>query len=258
MSVSASTFHQDHRSAERPIWREALVGLDWLALRTSPVYYGLGVPKGDQSAVIVVPGFMGTDHYLYEIYFWLRRIGYKPYMSKIGWNAECLDILVDRLSETVRTAYAETGGRVHLIGHSLGGILSRSAAAQSPEMAASVITLGSPFRGICSHPLVLETADRVRSRIVGRSGRHNSHPHCFTGYCGCQAVCSLQFSFPESIYQTAIYTKTDGIVDWSVCINEDPNTNFEVTGTHVGLVFNPSVYHLIATRLASTPSQPKN
>lgn len=250
MSVSASSFHQDQRSADRPIWREALVGLDWLALRTSPVYYGLGVPKGNGSAVIVVPGFMGTDHYLYEIYFWLRRIGYKPYLSKIGWNADCLDILVDRLAETVSRASGETGGRVHLIGHSLGGILSRSVAAQHPELVASVITLGSPFRGICSHPLVLETAEQVRSRIVSRADRH---PHCFTGYCGCQAVCALQFSFPAAIRQTAIYTKTDGIVDWRVCISEDPDTNFEVAGTHVGLVFNPAVYRLIATRLVGAP-----
>lgn len=258
MSVSNSMFQKERLPVERPIWREALVGLDWLALRTSPVYYGLGVPKGDQSAVIVVPGFLGTDHYLYEIYFWLRRIGYKPFMSRIGWNAECLDVLVERLSGTIKDAYDETGGRVHLIGHSLGGILSRSAAGLNPELVASVITLGSPFRGICSHPLVLETAERVRARIVSRSGRGDSQPHCYTGHCDCQAVCSLQFSFPQAIQETAIYTKTDGIVDWRVCVTENPGDNFEVTGTHVGLVFNPSVYHLIATRLASTPSQPKN
>ncbi|HZS06686.1 MAG TPA: alpha/beta fold hydrolase [Blastocatellia bacterium] len=251
MSVSAQSFHRERRSSDRPLWREAFVGLEWLALRSSPVFYGLGVPEGDKSAVIVVPGFMGTDHYLYELYSWLRHVNYKPYMSRIGWNAECLDILVDRLSETIKTAYAETGGRVHLIGHSLGGILSRSAAAQNPELVASVITLGSPFRGICSHPLVLATADRVRDYIMSQPGRRESQPDCYTGHCSCQAVCALQFSFPASIHQTAIYTKTDGVVDWRVCVNEDPNTNFEVTGTHVGLVFNPSVYQLIATRLAS-------
>ena len=50
--------------------------------------------------------------------------------------------------------------------------------------------------------------------------------------------------------QTAIYTKTDGVVDWQVCVNDDPATNFEVKGTHVGLAFNPDVYKLIAQRLA--------
>ena len=219
-----------------------------MALRASPVYYGLGVPRGDRSAVIVVPGFLGTDFYLQELYYWLRRINYRPYMSGIGRNAECLDVLVGRLSQTIKKAAAETGGKVHLIGHSLGGVLARSAAARLPEQVASVITLGSPFRGIRSHPLVLQTADRVRARIV--SAQRGAQPDCYTGYCDCDAVTALQKPFPSSILQSAIYTKTDGIVDWRVCVNEAPETNFEVRGTHVGLAFNPSVYELIATRLA--------
>ena len=96
MSATASVFHPEKLPSARPIWREAFAGLDWMALKTSPVYYGFGVPRGDKSAVILVPGFMGTDHYLYEMYFWLRRIGYKPYLSNIGWNAECLNTLVER------------------------------------------------------------------------------------------------------------------------------------------------------------------
>ena len=49
-----------------PIWRESLAGLDWLALRTSPVFYGCGVPRGDGAGVVLVPGFLGTDWYLLE------------------------------------------------------------------------------------------------------------------------------------------------------------------------------------------------
>ena len=73
MSTSANSFHRDQKSASRPLWREAFVGLDWLALHTSPVFYGLGVPRGDGSAVVAIPGFMGTDLYLQEMYWWLRR-----------------------------------------------------------------------------------------------------------------------------------------------------------------------------------------
>jgi len=39
-------------------------------------------------------------------------------------------------------------------------------------------------------------------------------------------------------------------VDWRFCINDDPETDCEVIGTHVGLVFNAYVYELIAARLA--------
>lgn len=246
-STSPGGFLKDQEVSQRPLWREAFVGLDWLALRSSPVYYGIGVPRGDGSAVIVVPGFLGTDMYLQEIYSWLRRIGYRPYMSRIGWNAECINTLVDRLSGTISKAQSETGRKVHLIGHSLGGVIARSAAAQRPDRVASVITLGSPFRGIRSHPLVLAAGERVRERIRRQNG--NNQPDCYTGYCGCAAVTAMQSGWPSSIAESAIYTKSDGVVDWRVCVTENAKTNFEVTGTHVGLVFNAAVYGLIAQRL---------
>lgn len=50
--------------------------------------------------------------------------------------------------------------------------------------------------------------------------------------------------------QTAIYTREDGIVDLRYCRTGDPNSDFKVAGTHIGLFFNPSVYTIVATRLA--------
>jgi hypothetical protein len=41
-------------------------------------------------------------------------------------------------------------------------------------------------------------------------------------------------------------------VDWRYCITEDPNVDVEVTGTHIGLVFNAAVYGIIAERLAAS------
>ena len=249
MSTHSYSFHKDQEAAARPIWREALVGLDWLALRASPVFYGLGVPRGDHSAVITVPGFMGTDLYLQEMHWWLRRIGYRSYLSDIGRNADCLDLLVDQLLNTIQKAFTETRGKVHLIGHSLGGVLALSAASLRPDIVASVITLGSPFRGIRSHPMVLEMSKVVRARV--RSARRDqTKPACYTGYCDCDAVNALHTPCPRTVSHTAVYTKTDGIVDWRVCVNDDPRANVEVNSTHVGLVFNPWVYELIARRLA--------
>ena len=253
MSTYKNTFRKDQKAANRPIWRESFFGLEWTALRASPVYYGLGVPRGDRSAVISIPGFMGTDLYLQELHWWLRRVGYRSYLSDIGRNADCLDLLVDRLLATVEKAHSETGRVVHLIGHSLGGILALSAASLRPDVVASVITLGSPFRGVRSHPIVLQMAKVVRERIKSARERDHTKPACYTGYCDCDAVSALQVDCPRTVPHTAVYTKTDGIVDWRVCINEDPATNVEVTGTHVGLVFNPSVYELIARRLAQKP-----
>jgi pimeloyl-ACP methyl ester carboxylesterase len=250
MVANANSFHRDHKSAIRPIWRESFAALDWIALHASPVFYGLGVPKGDGSAVIAVPGFMGTDLYLHEFNCWLKRIGYRPYLSEIGRNADCLDLLVDRLLQTIQKAYNETHGTVHLIGHSLGGVLALSATSLRPDIIASVTTLGSPFRGIRSHPVVLEMSQIVRDRIR-TARRDETKPACFTGYCDCSAVAALRIRCPHPIRHTAVYTKTDGIVDWRVCINDDPATDVEVQSTHIGMVFNPWVFELIADRLAA-------
>ena len=242
-------FDKEMRESALPIWFESLAGVDWTLLHLAPIYYGFGAPKGDGSATIVVPGFLGSDMYLYELYLWLARIGYKPYLSNIGWNADCLNNLSEKLTATIKKAHAETGRKVHLIGHSLGGVLSRSAAVQNPELIASIITLGSPFRGVRSHPRVLEMSKRIRARVF-KNVDQTEFPNCYTAHCSCVAVTSLQRAIPKKIRKTAIYTKTDGIVDWKNCISRRAESNFEVTGTHIGLVYNFQVYKLIAKRLA--------
>lgn len=245
-------FDKEMRESALPILFESLVGVDWTLLHLSPIYYGFGVPKGDGSATIVVPGFLGSDIYLYELHLWLNRIGYKSYLSNIGWNADCLNTLAEKLIETIKKAYKESGKKVNLIGHSLGGVLSRSATIQHPELVESVITLASPFRGVRSHPRVLEMSDRVRTRIFKNEQKLNDYPHCFTGHCDCIAVQSLQSGLPKKIKQTAIYTKVDGIVHWKSCLSRTSSNNFEVSGTHIGLVYNYHVYKLIAERLAES------
>ncbi len=247
MSRAYSVF-VDREAVALPIWSEAQIGFEWFSLRMSPVYWGIGVPKGDGSPVVVVPGFMGSDLYLREMHGWLKRIGYKAYYSGIGVNADCPDLLMKKLQETVERAWQETGQRVHLVGHSLGGMLARSAAVDQPDHVASVISLGSPFRGVRAHSAVIRMTDIVRDRVQ-RERPDGEHSDCFTGYCGCDFVSALQDLFPANVKQTAVYTKADGVVHWDTCITGDPQVDVEVLGSHSGLAFNPFVYQLIATRL---------
>jgi pimeloyl-ACP methyl ester carboxylesterase len=237
-------------TADVPLWREALFGVDWLALRLSPVYYGIGVPRGDGAPVVVIPGFLGSDNYLIELYYWLRRIGYKSYYSRIGRNAECPDVLTDKLLQTMDQAQQETGRKVHLIGHSLGGLIARSAAGQRPEQVEQVITLASPFRDIRVHPMILAAAGFVRGRIVRERGNGHAERGCYTGGCTCAFATSLRTDPPKAIKRTAVYTKSDGVVDWRSCIEEDDKYNVKVEGTHSGLAFNPQVYRTIGKLLA--------
>ena len=117
------------------------------------------------------------------------------------------------LGRTVSEARRATGRRVHLIGHSLGGVLARSLAVQRPRDVASVITLASPFQGaVVNSDVALETA-LVRGIILLRHG-NRVLPACYTEGCTCKFMDSLRGRFPAAVKQTAIYTRNDGVVDW--------------------------------------------
>ncbi len=238
------------------MWQEALVGVELVLLHATPVYYGLGVPHGDGSGVVIIPGFLANDIYLMEMYAWLKRIGYQPYYSGIKMNADCPNLLIGRhLNETMDRARKETGRKLHLIGHSLGGIIARSVAGSRPDEVASVITMGAPFRGTAMHPTVTNMVNLVRRQIL-RNREENVLPECYTARCTCSFLDSLRRDLPAGIAETAIYTRTDGLVDWRYCIIENPANDFEVTGTHLGLAFNPLIYRIIAHRLADPTSHP--
>src|ERR1039458_10843443 len=58
-----------------PIFSEPLCALEFLALRLSPEYHGTAIPRGDGSAVGIIPGLLGMDLNLFELHAWLERIG---------------------------------------------------------------------------------------------------------------------------------------------------------------------------------------
>jgi len=243
---------RDYQEAYLPILSEVLFAAELVLLHATPIYYGLGIPHGDGSGVVLIPGFLCPDHYLFPLHRWLGRIGYEAFFSGISLNAECPNLLIQRcLHETMEKALARTGRRIHLIGHSLGGIIARSIAVQRPQDIASVITLGAPFRGTVAHSGILRAAETVRQRILKKHGT-GVLPACYTGHCTCDFVDSLQRSVPPSVLETAVYTPDDGVVDWRYCRTDNPEADFPVAGTHIGLAFNSSVYTIIANRLAQT------
>ena len=236
--------------ADTSVWTEALFGAEILLLHASPVYWGFGVPHGDGSAVIIIPGGLGTDLYLMELHAWLKRIGYRPYFSGIGVNAECPNLLIQRrLNQTIKKALHDTGRKIHLIGHSLGGVIARSVAGERPQDVASVTTLVAPIRGTAANRTVLQAAEAVRLRILQEHGR-GVLPDCYTGRCTCNFLDSLRRKIPKQMIETAIYTRHDGIVDWRYCRTMDPEIDVEVSGTHIGMAFNPTAYSVVAERLA--------
>jgi len=245
--LPATTAAPAMETAMPPIWKETLWPLEWLALRLSSVYFGLGIPRGDGSPVVLVPGFMGTDAYLLELYLWLKRTGYSPYMSGIGINAECPARLTDRLVRTAERARAETGRPLRIIGHSLGGIIGRRACVQRPDLFSQLVCLGSPVQGVHPHPAINAAVSLLR--LAARALAFDP-ADCLSGRCACDFLSRVIEPLPASVSRAAIYTRNDGLVDWHDSLEADSNLNYEVGGTHIGLVYNPQAYRAVAVLLA--------
>jgi triacylglycerol lipase len=241
---------EEYESVGLPIWNELMAGIELAFLWVSPVFLGYGIPRGDGSGVVLIPAFLGSDFSLSHFRGWLNRIGYRSYYSGIKVNNECPNMLIrQHLRVAIEEASKATNGKIHVIGHSLGGTMARAVAAQMPDRVASVITLGSPIRRIAGHAAIMRIADRVRKQILKRHGS-NVLPDCYTANCTCNFLESLLGTFPKSVRQTAIYSKCDGMMDWRVCRTGDPDVDIEVSSTHLGSVFSPLVYKIVADRLA--------
>lgn len=225
----------------RSLWSELLAGLEWAALRVSPVYYGFGVPHGDGAPVILVPGFLASDASLVEMHLWLGRMGYRSYASGIGRNADCPDVLLERLSETIARVHRETGRPVRLVGHSLGGLLARAAAGHMPDQVAQVITMGTPLRRVRAHSFV----QGLLRKVLRRSRRESARP-CLRSF-----KIGLRECLPRSVARATICSKADPVVDWRDCAEIDGAVSIEVTGTHTGMPVNPQVYREMARLLAA-------
>lgn len=99
------------------------------------------------------------------------------------------------------------------------------------------------------HQTVLHAAASVRQSILKAHGRRVL-PECYTMRCTCDFLNYRRGEIPKSVLQTAIYRYDDGVVDWHYWLTGNAEIDFEVPGTHIGLVFNASAYRVIADRLA--------
>jgi triacylglycerol lipase len=214
-----------------------------------PLYRGVGVPRGNSAAILLIPGFLAGDWSLIVLSEWLNRLGYYVYYSGIDWNVSCPQKTSTLLRRRLEDVVAETQQRVTIIGHSLGGVLARFLAASVPHQVRQVITLGSPIDGSMRiHPLV-PLAFKMIQHVQGFLQR--PLPSCAKDVrCTCDFVKGAFASLPPEVRFTAIYSKQDEIVDWQACI-DTAKVNYEVHGQHLGLIVNPAVYRLIGQLLVS-------
>jgi pimeloyl-ACP methyl ester carboxylesterase len=213
------------------------------------VFIGLGVPRGDGRAVVLMPGFGAGDQTLAALAGWLLRIGYRPQLCGFVVNLDCSDRALERLDRRVQRLHERTGRRVALIGHSRGGHFARALSARRPALVSHAITLGSDLQAL----LEINVPTRAWIDSVAftlRVARRTRQRECLTIECPCPFAADYRRPFPTDVVRlTSIYSKGDGVVRWQQQIVAEAEC-VEVTGSHVGLVFNRKAYRAIAAALA--------
>ena len=201
-------------------------------------------PKGDGHPVVVFPGLGTSDGSTQYVRGFLTSLGYNVYSWGLGRNLGPrggINKLTSVVVERIKEISAENGGaKVTLIGWSLGGIYVREIAKVIPDLVRQVITLGTPFKGdpdatnvTMLYELLSKDKSHLDPNIIDAIAKKPDVPF------------------------TSIYSKSDGIVSWQCCLEEetDISENIEVKGaSHLGLGHNPISMHILANRLA----QPAN
>jgi triacylglycerol lipase len=235
--------------------RETRWTLELSRLLADPVFLGRGVPRGDGRPVILLPGFGGGDQTLIVLAMWLRRVGYRPHTCGFVTNLGCSDRAVDRVERRLESLHERYGRRVALIGHSRGGHYVRALAHRRPELVSHAISAGAGLRRMLATSYPTQSAAGAARRAALRSGRARS-PHCLTEQCDCAFASDFAGAFPaDRVRLTSIYSKEDGVIRWQAALVPYA-TCVEVTGSHVGLIFNRKTYRAIASALAE-PALPQ-
>jgi len=211
-----------------------------------------GLPPARTAAptdpVILVPGFLAGDGTLRFMASSLRRQGFRTYRSHIHANVGCTLNAAAQLESRLEAIALRRGGRVQIVGHSLGGMLARGLAVRRPDLVSGVVTLGSPMLAPGAHHASLARSVEVLVRLSRAGVPGLMSEDCVAGSCARQSYEESRRPVPPTVAFTAVYSRRDGIVDWRACI--DPMAvSVEVSSSHVGMAFDPRVIDHVAAAL---------
>ena len=245
MTTTASTpplVHSDNLKAPGPgrLLREGRAPWELAALAAASPWWSRLLPAGDGHPVIVLPGLGANDFTTAPLRRFLRRRGYAPHPWRQGFNfgphRGRAGGVLDACAALLRSTVEQHGRPASLVGWSLGGVYARELAKQMPAQVRCVITLGSPFAG---HPRATN-AWRFFELVSGQSVHDDA------------LIAELRR--PPPLPTTSIYSKSDGIVAWQCCVNDEAahlqTENIEVPASHLGMGANPVALYAIADRLA--------
>lgn len=192
-------------------------------------------PRGDGHAVLLLPALGRGDPYTAALRKFLQTLGYAACPWGQGVNTGPHGRLMQGAAARL-TALAGRHGPVSIIGFSMGGLFARWLALRMPDQVRQVITVCSPIH------------DPARNFWLPLEP--------FLGMWGGRAIkdLALEIARPLPVPCTVVYSRDDGLVNWSACPDAScPADCLEITGPHVLIARNAEVVRLIAQRLSAAP-----
>jgi len=99
----------------------------------------------DGPPALVIPGWVATDKTTLGLRQALAEAGWRVHGWNMGFNRGARPDTVERLR--ARLDEIRPGGKVLVVGWSLGGVYARELARAAPGKVLALVTLGSPFSG---------------------------------------------------------------------------------------------------------------
>jgi hypothetical protein len=131
-------------------------------------------------------------------------------------------------------------------------VFAKALGTRRPDLVSGVIALGSPIRAqLAVHPLVLAQVGVVATLGGSRAVPGLLSWRCLRGPCCAPFREALAGPFPGEVGYVSLYSRSDGIVDWRSCLDDDAEACVEVHGSHCGMSLNAEVYHAIARALGA-------
>ncbi|TWG99396.1 alpha/beta hydrolase family protein [Nocardioides sp. J9] len=198
--------------------------------------------------VLLIPGFLAGDWTLKAMAAELRGRGFRTYRSHILANIGCTMTSALALEARIEQIAERRDSRVQLVGHSLGGMISRGLAVRRPDLVSGIVTMGSPMRAPAAHHAVLTRGVRVLNRLSDAGLTALMSTDCVAGECAHLSFSESQEPLRPEVQMTNIYSRRDGIVDWRACTDPQGEA-VEVRASHIGMAVDPRVIDEVTSAL---------
>ncbi|MFT3809628.1 MAG: hypothetical protein QM698_06890 [Micropepsaceae bacterium] len=218
-----------------------------------PVLRRLAPKPSAPKAVLTLPGFGGPEISLSPLNAFLSRQGFMAEGWGLGTNrgprdGDTIPEMVSRLRPKLERLADKTGGKVALVGQSLGGIYAREIARAEPDLIDRVITLGSP----------------AYLRADGLQHMNATLHLAMRWINGKKVEDHLSDTPPDTLHDAppvplvAVFSAYDGVVDETTTAipvgeltfdGQLPRENIEILGSHCGMAVNPIVLIAVCDRL---------